>query len=621
MPRRNLVGDPLAPAFVCLLLVSPLCAVAQEPGPLQKAVTIRVVEQLSDKPVTSFRYRYRIAGIAGSDVDSMSEAKDVNAEDGSFEIETPASCELIVEVRAEDLERGNGKELFRGTIRTHDSAPSFIVRISRGLSVSGRVVDDVTGQPVKGARVSRPVHDGPLVYGVEEKAATTNDNGEFTVRGLDPWWGLHIDHDDYLSGSTYSKALEGLSKAIENDSREKKVDPEFDFTADVKDVLVRLKRGAVVTGRVQDQNGKPLAGVKVSDRRKKTAVSDQNGHFELRSPEQSDLQYSGEWKYRFQFDCSGFRSQILSFESPPSELMEIALKPDIEIRGRVETVDGHPVAAFQAKTSLFVSDETPEWDWGKEREFRSTDGTFSLKFQQAGRRAIGIRARGFAPWAGWLDIKEEPEVMRIVLQTGPTLTGRVKFPEGAGKDLIVKVIRKRSEHGSTDHHDPASELYSDFFESEAQVADDGSFRVPHLHPGDYELEVGGSHVSPLVQLVKIGDQDVAVDPITLSGTGRIEGRFLELASAEPVAFVGGAIKWHSGGKEFTRGFRTDQNGNFAVENSPLGEVRVVFEYSIGCFIGSYAKVATVGTDQTSHLEFRERGAVLRDHRELEKTTR
>jgi protocatechuate 3,4-dioxygenase beta subunit len=120
------------------------------------------------------------------------------------------------------------------------------IRLDPGLVVTGRVVDDATGQPVKGAVVAsifyhRSVNWLRLMLLDHEEAmptAKTDENGWFTLKGLDVRNNLIAAvHPDYSAGLAATTPGSG------------------------EEVEVRLKSGFHIFGRAFDDKGNPASGI------------------------------------------------------------------------------------------------------------------------------------------------------------------------------------------------------------------------------------------------------------------------------------------------------------------------------------------------------------------------
>lgn len=117
-------------------------------------------------------------------------------------------------------------------------------RVKSKGSITGRVVGE-DGQPVSGARVFALASRGGNVNGDH---AATGPDGAFKIEGLEAApYGVTV----YVPGNFDAAQLE-----YERGARV--------YYRPGDDVLVRVMRGGVVTGRVTDASGEPAAGVRVN---------------------------------------------------------------------------------------------------------------------------------------------------------------------------------------------------------------------------------------------------------------------------------------------------------------------------------------------------------------------
>ena len=113
---------------------------------------------------------------------------------------------------------------------------AFGIRLARGWSIRGRIVDGASEDPVAGAEVT--VATGAL--GLHTRSAASGSDGRFEVAGVvGSEQSLYIDADGYV--------LAGPIVHREGDPS----------------VVVRLERGARISGRVVDEAGRAVEGASV----------------------------------------------------------------------------------------------------------------------------------------------------------------------------------------------------------------------------------------------------------------------------------------------------------------------------------------------------------------------
>ncbi len=117
-----------------------------------KPVTVSVVDQEGGAAVTAFRYQvsYNVPGLKNlRDDDAWTP---VTSPEGTFEIQAPASCRLSIGVRAPDYVRGagGGGEF---AIKSTDNPRRVVVKLRKGITVKGIVLDSKTRKPIAEATV------------------------------------------------------------------------------------------------------------------------------------------------------------------------------------------------------------------------------------------------------------------------------------------------------------------------------------------------------------------------------------------------------------------------------------------------------------------------------------
>jgi len=183
--------------------------------------------------------------------------------DGEFEISLSKDGRLVLEATHAEYSRVELKRL-----RVPDSPIDVVMR--PGGSLSGRVIDDWTGEPlVKAAvRVGNGTGEGPNRRKID-RGVRTDKEGNWTLEGIPP--------------GRYSVAASALGFAV---GVADIVDVAEGQTVD--DIIIRLQREGTVTGTVlNDTTGEPISGAMVSFQPAypagpRRARSDSGGRFTLK---------------------------------------------------------------------------------------------------------------------------------------------------------------------------------------------------------------------------------------------------------------------------------------------------------------------------------------------------
>jgi len=193
---------------------------------------------------------------------------------GEFELACPNVGEYIVEARVPGYAPSFSDSF---TVTEGGTQRGVVVRLSRGGSITGRIVDH-QGQPIVGARIQ--THDSEYVddaffrqlgeYPSQATEATgrSGDDGTFRIDGLtDETYQLDIRHGQFAQLIRTDIVVHAGQVATLGD--------------------LRLSSGATVRGRVLGPNGAPLAGATVQLRvenengQNATGRTDAEGRYEI----------------------------------------------------------------------------------------------------------------------------------------------------------------------------------------------------------------------------------------------------------------------------------------------------------------------------------------------------
>ena len=306
--------------------------------------------------------------------------------------------------------------------------------------LKGRVLDSSSGRPIKGVVVTAFL-DG---HRGEPPATATDVEGRWEIRGLRPGeYQLNADKPGYVNGGGIERSI-GLTDA----RAERAVD-------------LTLTRGAVLSGRIVDAGGEPMAGLEVLALYRDSmnhpspqwaqmgsVSTDDRGDFRVYGLMAGDYIVAAKPQNRLQqTDDRGPKvtTVLTYYPGTPNidEAQRFSLEPAAEhsdlvfslqevraisIRGRVLLPAGQVTESFAA---LFPVDASGDGQMGNERLTETRpDGTFTFSGVPAGNYRLWVRLLG-APTeerVGELDITAgQDDLDDLVVPTfGPTLIrGRV----------------------------------------------------------------------------------------------------------------------------------------------------------------------------------------------------
>ncbi|APW63795.1 carboxypeptidase regulatory-like domain-containing protein [Paludisphaera borealis] len=293
---------------------------------------------------------------------------------------------------------------------SHDEARKLDIRLEPGVTFRAKVVDSITGAPVSGVRLWDWQQPGVEGRSDKDGVATIADmlpgrfNFQVDASGFTRWWSeeavsewnrRHIDE----SRGGWQRNFDHL---------------DFDLKTGMAAVTITLERGATVTGKVVDPDGKPVAGATVAPALTGTGNSltgdtrfsvttDKNGGFRVVLPASGDRDYNliaHDGKYQ---EWRNWANGVLPpFRTKPGDAIgdvEIRLTRPATVRGRVTDAQGRPVAGRDVRASAADRFENRYYDPTVKT---ASDGTYELKFIRPGEQFIQI-----SPF--WLDARQSPE--------------------------------------------------------------------------------------------------------------------------------------------------------------------------------------------------------------------
>ena len=269
-------------------------------------------------------------------------------EEGRFELTSLIGASYMLMVRCKGYQPNN-------TTHADAGAENIEVLLAPSASISGQVIDDETGQPIKSFSVAVTASPSLTSIPVKQRQRFHSEDGSFRYVDVTPGT-MHV----FVEAEGYAGGRMGPIPVMAGQS--------------VTDVVVRVYRGATLKGRVVDAAGKPVKGalVEVSNT---TGVSAQAQAF-LRFLTQQMRQSSkrgftdaeGRWEiphvlegtYSVKVTHPAFSgtevSGVTCQNSGEVEVEEISLSPGATIKGIVRTKAGEP----DAQASVMISSADPQ---------------------------------------------------------------------------------------------------------------------------------------------------------------------------------------------------------------------------------------------------------------------
>lgn len=380
-------------------------------------------------------------------------------------------------------------------------APELTLRVSPGGILRGVAVDE-RGQPVAGAMVTAmPDRDGAGV----PRRVTTDGQGRFSLSGLSlaTAWTMEARHPAYA-----------LARAPSIDAR-------------ASDLRLELRSGGALFGRVVDGEGRGVAAVEVYAHAMRRQAAGDNRTAAEALPEYTSVRTDEEGRYRLGRVNPG----LYRFEVRPPARMQWAnvaavvkehevkagdnALPDLTIargaslRGIAEAeAQANASAAAKAGASSEAAVRTlevailPDGQQGVPHRVAvqpDAHGRFIVEDLEPGSFRVQVRSKRH----GW------SEPVRVTLREGDTADAAFRFAAtsrlegkvtlaggGAPKNARIDLYRERGADR------PAHDLSGNW----AKIADDGSYTVTGLSPGEYTARISSDDAAPRVATVKIAGE-------------------------------------------------------------------------------------------------------------------
>lgn len=430
-------------------------------------------------------------------------------------------------------------------------AKDLTLKLAKGASLTGRVLDAKTQKPLAGASVSySTTPDTPLSASVAE-SVVTDSAGKFSIDALLP--------ATLALGVTY---------------------PGFAF--DSQEIVVRDRTAvsraiagtplARISGSVADESRRAIGGVRISlsnDFRprqrmisRETAYSTPDGRFVLRgvTPEES-LQLIAQ-KKGFATGKNG-PHKLAPAESKANVV--ITLPSGIALTGRVTDKEGRPLAGISVDTventaglrmvmfgGPLERPDLPTTNASGEFEVRLKEGTYDLSF--SGEGFATTRKRDVKVFAG-------AEPLTVTLSPAAELSGRVTHADGTGVgDVNVS-------------------SFAEGVQSSTITAPDGSFTLPNLSSGPVMVNFRKEEDFIFeVRSLTAPARDVAIQ---LENGSAVTGRVVDASTKKPITSFNLGFTGERGNSQFRmvtppmmRSFTSD-DGSFVLERIRSGSVQIL----------------------------------------------
>ncbi len=322
--------------------------------------------------------------------------------------------------------------------------------------LSGIVVDAATSKPIEGARVS--VEATQWSWEGQE-GDRTDAEGKFKVHRIPPGRYVAIARTDHGYGRTEGSVLVGLGQQVDG-------------------VVVKLFPAARIVGRVMIEGTPPKlcveSGVWFRDevhQRWVPGVTEDDGTVH------ADGVLPG--SYNVNVSCDGYRAK----DSYPPVVVEGKDLVDLTwlvetgsiVKGKITTKAGLPVADAQISAQTTGGDVRAKMAWGSDRS--QLDGSYELRdLKPATYKLMLDTDKGVPPREDYkVEVPAATTVTKdLVIEDGGSIKGVVVDSQGVPVDNIIIDARPLSDR-------------SWWSMTPNKSAEDGSFQIDALRPGEYRV--------------------------------------------------------------------------------------------------------------------------------------
>ena len=455
------------------------------------------------------------------------------------------------------------------------------VKLDPGVEISGRVVRNGAG--IEGVNINAISEDGPA-------STVTSSDGSFTLSDLSPG--------------------QMMLSATKMDSFIMQTRP---VTAPARDIVIELPNGGRISGRVVDKSThNPVASFQAGISNVRGAGGMVFAMPPMLKPFTSDdgtfmLENVPPGPKELIVSAPGFTTaRIPSLNVEDGKTLsdvEVAMETGVRLTGRVTGPDGSPLSGVtvrEATGSSFAPRFMPGMD-----ATATTDpnGEYSIEAVDPGDKTFNFSRQNYLPTDKTITLSGREARLDVQLSSGMTLNGSVATESGVPVADASVSANSASEAG---------------FGRGGRTDGNGNFQINGLAPGHYTVTASKPGLASGV----LRDFDIAAGAparVVMKAGGTIVGQVTGLTATELENATVNANGPNGGGSA-----EVDSGGNFKLEGSPTGTVRVSARTGRGFGGGKTSQVQSVqvdpGSTVTVNIQFKSdtvvRGRVTRNGQPL-----
>lgn len=304
-------------------------------------------------------------------------------ENGEFTLSGLQEARYVLSVTCKGYQIANGQPADAGQ-------DGILIEMAPSPRISGTVVDDETGEPVTEFEIATSTTPNPTFLPKRLRQRFTDEEGRFTY--LDVRVGTHYviaRAPGYAGGRS-----ESITVAAEEDRA---------------GVVIRLVKGATLSGIVRNDAGEPVKGARISLAQPSVPGADPAGELfkkliqqQMRTPgsRSAVTDDKGQWKIAHvlggTYSVKVEHGDYTEAKSPPVDCPDrgevaapdVVLKRGGIIRGTVRNKDGTP----DAKATVMISSDDPTRPFNRSQK-TDANGTFSVKGLRPGNYRVVVAQR------------------------------------------------------------------------------------------------------------------------------------------------------------------------------------------------------------------------------------
>lgn len=478
--------------------------------------------------------------------------------------------------------------------------------------LEGQVTNAATGAPVRKAElVLQRVDLGPKTGALPVSYSTTSGaGGKFAMKNIEPGkYRLSVSRNGFVRASYGSRGPDRPGTTLSLDPGQR-----------LKEVNFKLTPHGVITGRIVDEDGDPVAHamVRVESYRRL------EGRKELYPANGASTNDLGEYRVfglapgRYYLNATylemGFEAAARDGSAAPRDegyvptyypggidvasAAMVEVTPGAEVRGMNITLSkthtvrlrGHVTHPGGRGRQNIMLTLTPRgqagwWFGGLGRNQTDAQGNFELRGVRPG--AYWLMAMTFED-GHTLSVRQEVDVgnnnvdnLVVTLSPGMELPGEIKLEGRQGVSLA-------DIHVSLRPHETGGLMFGP--QPNDKVKDDGTFKLGQVAQEQYDIHVGGLPDGYYVKSIRAGDEEVrdagldmtrgAAGPLTVTispGAGQVEGAVLNHKQETAAGALVVLIPDDSARRERRESYQTattDQYGRFVLKGIIPGEYKV-----------------------------------------------